>query len=194
VCPEDPCCGDSPILIDLDGGGFKLTGTNDPVSFDLNANGHPETIGWTERSAETVFLVLDLNSDGRVNDGRELFGSHTPMPDGKRAANGYVALGIYDEPDYGGNGDGRISADDAIYPNLLLWIDYNHNGRTDPGELFSLEDAGVASIDLRYREERKVDRWGNAFKYRSSATLVNDRGRRHRVDAYDVYFVRVQGQ
>jgi hypothetical protein len=191
-CPDYPCC-DSPILIDLDGGGFKLTGANDPVRFDLNADGYPEATGWTERGSETAFLVLDLNSDGRIVDGRELFGNHTLMPDGEKAANGYVALEVYDEPAHGGNGDGLISALDTIYPKLQFWIDYNHNGRTDPGELVSLEAAGVESIDLRYREEKKVDRWGNGFKYRSSATLVNDRGRRRRVDTYDVYFVRVQG-
>jgi hypothetical protein len=193
LCSPDLTCS-SPILIDLDGGGFKLTGANDPVRFDLNANGHPEETGWTESGSETAFLVLDLNSNGRIDDGRELFGNYTLLPDGNRAANGYVALEVYDEPAQGGNGDGRISADDAIYPRLQLWIDYNHNGMTDPGELLSLETAGVESIDLRYHKEKRVDRWGNAFRYRSSATLLNERGRRRRVDTYDVYFVRVQGQ
>jgi hypothetical protein len=178
-CPDDECCGSSPILIDLDGGGFKLTGSNDPVRFDLNANGRPEATGWTERGSRTAFLVLDLNSDGRVGDGRELFGNYTPMPDGKKAANGYVALEVYDEPAHGGNGDGRISDDDAIYPKLQLWIDYNHNGRTDLGELVSLEAAGVESINLRYREEKRVDRWGQRFQ----VPLLGDARQRSRPQA-----------
>ena len=165
-CPDDPCCGGSPIVIDLDGGGIKLTGTNDPVRFDLDVTGRAETMGWTEPGSLTAFLALDLDQNGSIDNGRELFGTYTLMPGGERAQNGYEALKVYDGPDFGGNGDGEVSASDAVYSKLSLWIDLNHNGRTDPGDLVDLAAAGVESIRLDYRDGSRVDRWGNAFKYR----------------------------
>ncbi|MEA2337413.1 MAG: hypothetical protein QOE82_1420, partial [Thermoanaerobaculia bacterium] len=40
--------GSEPLLINLSGP-YKLSGLNDPVTFDINATGHAQTIGWTAR-------------------------------------------------------------------------------------------------------------------------------------------------
>lgn len=42
-------------------------------------------------------LAIDLNGDGIINDGSELFGSSTAMPDGSIARLGFEALAQYDE-------------------------------------------------------------------------------------------------
>jgi len=36
---------------------------------------------------------MDLDNNGRIDDGRELFGEATRMPDGTTTENGYAAFG-----------------------------------------------------------------------------------------------------
>lgn len=189
--PDDPCCY-CPILVDLGGHGFDLSGPGDPVSFDLNADGILERVSWTLAGAQDAFLVLDRNGNGVIDDGRELFGNHTPMPNGRSAPNGYVALAAYDSPSLGGNGDGVIDARDAVFSSLQLWVDRNHNGVSEASELYGLEEAGVVRIGLAYREERRRDRYGNAFRFWGSAWVSRGTGRDRRVDTCDVFFVRAR--
>lgn len=191
-CPDDPCCGGSPILIDMAGDGIELTGANLPVFFDLDARGEPELIGWTDPEGNDAFLALDRDRNGRIDDGRELFGNYTPMPDGTRAPNGYVALAVFDRPQFGGNGDGRITSADAVYSRLLLWKDLNHNGISEPAELCNLDDAGIVGIDLSYTESRRKDRWGNELRF-WSRVWIHGEGRGTRVvRSSDVFFVRIR--
>ena len=56
---------------------------------------------------------------------------------------GFKALALYDT-----NRDGRIDAFDDVFKNLKLWQDRNGDGRTDEGELLSLSDVGIKSINL----------------------------------------------
>ena len=59
------------------------------VNFDLNATGTDAQVGWA--SATDGLLVMDRNRDGKINDGRELFGVAAQRADGTRAGNGYAA-------------------------------------------------------------------------------------------------------
>lgn len=48
-------------------------------------------------------------------------------------------------------------------------MDKNHNGISDPGELSSLQHAGIRSISLQYDKNNSwTDFYGNKFRYRSS--------------------------
>ena len=49
----------------------------------------------------------------------------------------------------------------------MLWIDKNHNGISEPDELFSLVEAGVFAIDLSYRIDSYEDAFGNQFRYKA---------------------------
>src|SRR5438270_2379959 len=50
----------SPIVINLDRGAYHLTGANqNPVSFDINADGQPDVLGWTAAGFNEGFLALD---------------------------------------------------------------------------------------------------------------------------------------
>lgn len=80
----------SPIILDLDGDGIETIGVNAGAYFDHGGDGFAEQTGWV--GADDGLLVWDRNSDGRINDGKELFGSETLLSDGTKAANGYAAL------------------------------------------------------------------------------------------------------
>jgi hypothetical protein len=158
------CVEGTPIIIDLRGDGFKLTGPSGGVQFDFFLNG-PVQISWTPPDADEGWLVLPP-SDGKIVNGAEMFGNLTPQPPSDDP-NGFSALAVYDEPKNGGNGDGIIDSRDAIFSRLRIWRDSNHNGISEPWELISLTDAGIKSISLNYTETGYVDKWGNRFRYRA---------------------------
>jgi hypothetical protein len=159
----------SPILIDVDGDGFDLTSAANGVNFELDLVGRKERLAWTALGSDDVWLVLDRNNNGKIDDGRELFGSMTPQPDPPtgQSRNGFLALAVYDKPENGGNADGRITVQDSIFTLLHLWRDIDHNGRSNNLELFRLHELGLHGIDLDYRNSRRLDQYGNQFRWRS---------------------------
>jgi len=188
TCEKDGHCtytfDCSPILIavgtDAD---IELTSAQDGVWFDIEASGKPMWVGWTQRGEPVAFLAHDANHDGRINDGSELFGNRTLLPNGSVAPNGFAALAAYDRPENGGTGDGVIDARDAIWTELKLWIDWNHNGISEPNELYSLEDWGVKQISLDYESLNRTDQFGNVFRFKAPCQLAG----KVRF-GYDVYF------
>jgi hypothetical protein len=87
-----------------------------------------------------------------------------------------------------GHGDGVINREDSIFSSLLLWQDTNHNGISEPGELHTLSELGLAKLDLNYRELRRTDQYGNKFRYRAKVKDSHDAqvGRW----AWDVFLVK----
>jgi hypothetical protein len=182
-------CSMSPVLIDVQGNGFNLTDTNSGVEFDLNADGLPERVSWTAILSDDGFLTLDLNGNGVVDDGRELFGSVSPQPEppGGVIRNGFNALIPYDSPENGGNSDGVIDARDTIFTSLRLWQDANHNGTSEADELHALLALGLKSMDLKYKESKRVDEHGNHFRYRAKVDDVH--GAHVKRWAWDVFLL-----
>jgi len=123
-----------PLVIDLDGDGVNADIVTDRVVyFDLDGDGLAEATNWI--GASDAFLVRDVNGNGRIDDGTEVFGN--------QSLNGFEALKALDS-----NGDGKITAADAAYSMLELWQDLNQNGVSEAGELRTLSDAGITSIDV----------------------------------------------
>lgn len=171
-----PCLGGSPIVIDVQGDGFSLTNASNGVDFDLNADGTRERLGWTAIGTDDAWLVLDRDNNGRIDNGSELFGNFTPQPEPPpgEQRNGFLALAEYDKPENGGNSDGVISRQDAIFDSLRLWRDSDHNGRSRNSELFRLPELGLRKIHLDYQMSRRVDEFGNQFRWRARVKDAND--------------------
>jgi hypothetical protein len=159
----------TPILIDLDRNGLQLTGLEEGVVFDIDADGHLEQVAWTSPGELDGFLVRELDGDGVISSGLELYGDATALLSGGRASHGYEALAELDRPEFLGNGNGRIDAGDLGYGELAVWVDADHNGVSTAAELSSLSDLGIEVLALWFVETRFTDQHGNEFRYNSLA-------------------------
>lgn len=180
--------GCSPIIIDLDRDGIHLTGPADAVPFDFDGDGEPGHYGWTSGGTRDSLLCYDRDGNGRIEGGHELFGNLTPLSDGTPAPSGYHVLAELDLASQGGDEDGRVTPKDAIYGQLCLWSDVNHNGVSDAGELRSLDQAGVLELSYDYSTSQLRDGHGNEFRYKSSAVVRSRSGKPRRTITYDVFF------
>ncbi len=179
--PETCACQNiwqDPLVLTLDGRPVRLTDVGGGVSFDMEGNGIRQPVAWTQAGSTTAFLVLDLDGDGAIATGAELFGMPVGAPRHQKPAasdNSFTLLAVYDTPALGGNGDGIISAADTVFSRLRLWTDVNHDGVSQPGELVSLAAAGIVSIDLSYETLGRRDGHGNYARYRGAVHLTSGR-------------------
>lgn len=166
-----------------------MTSADNGVVFDIRGDGRPVRLAWTASASGNAFLALDRSHDGKIDSGKELFGNFTEQPKSKDP-NGFSALAEFDKPENGGNGDGIVDSRDAVFSHLLLWIDENHDGISQPNELHTLTELGVFSLALRYKESRRTDQFGNQFRYRAVVNPDPQDGESKdgRV-TYDVFFV-----
>ena len=135
-----------PIALDLNGNGIETLAADghDGAMFDHERSGIHTGTGWVH--SNDGILVYDRNGDGKINNGGELFGDNTLLKDGSTAAHGFAALAELDE-----NGDGKVDAADSVFNKLGVWRDLNHNGISEEGEISSLADVRVQSLNLAYK-------------------------------------------
>jgi hypothetical protein len=163
--PSVGACLGTPIIFDLNNDGYHLTDDKTGAVFDLQNTGHPRQWSWTGEAEDEAFLVLDRNGDGLINTPTELFGNVTPQPPTDEP-NGFTGMAVFDT-----NGDKTIDARDPIYAQLRLWMDANHDGISQPGEIFALPAKGVTSISIEYRLSKRSDRFGNLFRYKAKSII-----------------------
>jgi hypothetical protein len=135
--------GDTPLALDWNhDGSFNtvLSTRGKEVFFDIKGNGIKQKVEWL--AAGDVWLALDINSNGRIDDGKELFGSGTQLkgtlPLDIRAENGFEALAQYDD-----NRDGKIDSQDRIFSKLILWEDRNSNGISESNEIKQIKHTQI---------------------------------------------------
>ncbi|MBR6326852.1 MAG: hypothetical protein IKR61_08610 [Lachnospiraceae bacterium] len=117
-----------PLVINLDG---NVTAVSDQTFFfDIDSDGKQDEISSLKEGSG--FLALDLNGDGRIGDGSELFGT--------KSGDGFADLAAYD-----GDRNGWIDENDDIWDKLRVWV-----RREDGSEkLYDLKEAGVGALCLQ---------------------------------------------
>jgi hypothetical protein len=184
--PEHPpiqdscgCCADvSPILVSLRGAGYHVSSAEEGVLFDVNGLGAVMWVGWPT-TTDNGWLALDPNGNGKIDSGAELFGNATRLANGKAAANGYLALAELDE-----NHDGWIDSRDPAFARLVVWIDANRNGISEPSELIPLSAASIVGLSTEAQPSGRRDGNGNEFKLRAKMLLAGGQER----FSYEVYW------
>lgn len=90
------------------------------------------------------------------------------MKDGSNAAHGYAALAEFDS-----NSDGLIDNKDEKFADLKIWRDLNQDGVSQEGELFSLAELGIQSLDTTYKDVNTRLGNGNTIAQKGSYTLAD---------------------
>ena len=115
-----------PLVLNFDGRAAELADTC--FSFDLDADGQAESLPMLARGSG--FLALDVDGDGRIADGRELFGAT-----GEHAGDGFADLARHDA-----DANGWIDERDPVFAALGVWF--------PEGRVVPLGEAGVGAIGL----------------------------------------------
>jgi len=158
-----------------------LTSPADGVDFDIDGDGRKDRVAWTRPEAQFAFLFVDRDGDGIVKDGTELVGGAMRQD----AWNGFMALRLA-APDAGG----AITAEQPLFSKLWLWVDRNHDGQSQTGELRRIGEV-FQKVGLGYFEPKGgqcKDAHGNVIRYQGwllPASLPAD-SRSGYSSAYDV--------
>ncbi len=133
-----------PIVLDLDGDGLEFLSSSEApaLAFDLDGDGELEQSSWV--GEDDALLVHDANNDQIVNDGSEIQFAHLD-PDAETDLEGLRLA-------HDSNNDGVFDANDEKFDEFGIWQDIDSDGKTDPGEYTTLEEAGIVSIDLNSDE------------------------------------------
>ena len=161
-----------PLALDLDGNGIRTVAANQFSGslFDHDGDGIRTASGWVGK--EDGLLVYDRNGDGIINNGSELFGDATRLKNGGTAAHGFAALADLDD-----NGDGKIDAADKAFSSLRVWRDLNQDGISQEGELLTLEQAKVRSLNTSFRNTNRSLGDGNTLAQEGSYTTTDGQTR-----------------
>lgn len=116
-----------PLVLNFAGTAAQLI--DQRFAFDLDADGDNEQINFV--TPGSGFLVFDRNRDGKINDGRELFGPATN--------DGFAELAALDD-----DSNGWIDENDAAFAELQIWS----RDAAGKDQLQSLAAAGVGAIAL----------------------------------------------
>jgi len=123
----------SPVVLDMNFDGQLSYGH---VSMDVNGDGQLDDTAWA--GAQDGVLVWDKYADGLVhNNSQYAFTQYGGKTDLQGLAAGFDS-----------NHDGVLDAQDAKFAEFKVWQDANQNGVSDAGEVRSLADWGITSINL----------------------------------------------
>jgi hypothetical protein len=130
-----------PLVINLSGQNADVS--DETFTFDIDSDGKEDNISLLAKNCG--FLALDLNGDGKINNGSELFGTSS--------GDGFKDLAVYDM-----DGNGWIDENDEVFNHLKIW-------RKDEDGNDVLAGLGVAGIGAIY-----LGSSGGSFSLNNSIT------------------------
>lgn len=116
-----------PLVLNFDGTAAQLS--NQRFRFDLDSDGRAENVPLL--AGGSGYLALDLNGNGRIDNGKELFG---PGSD-----SGFSDLALLDS-----DGNGWIDEADPAFALLRIW----QPDAEGAGQLSTLQERGVGALYL----------------------------------------------
>lgn len=116
-----------PLVINFGGNSAQLQSTR--FAFDLTGDGKKVNVALL--GSGSAYLALDSNGNGKVDSGKELFGT--------QSGNGFADLAKYDV-----DGNGWIDDNDPVFSQLQAWSPSSEG----KGSLSSLKSLGVGALYL----------------------------------------------
>lgn len=117
-----------PLVINYEGKAAELSKRK--YAFDIDSDGSNDNISFVKPGSG--FLVLDKNSDGKINNGSELFGART--------GNGFAELSKHDD-----DKNGWIDENDSVFKSLGIWT----KSPIGKDNIFSLKQKDIGAIYLQ---------------------------------------------
>lgn len=173
---QDDC--NTPLVLSFDGRRVEYTSAH--AEFAMTASDQCGVRDWP--TAATPWLAIDLDRNGNIDGGHELFGSGSRLGGVGRPQNGFVALAALDS-----DGDGKLSASDERFGELVLWGDEDADRRSTLWELQPLASHGIVSIDLEYAmPASQCDARGNCEVERARFVFADEKGVQSSGEVIDV--------
>lgn len=151
-------CPFTPLVLSFDAGPVELL--SNAAAFTMDSQGMCLNTDWP--ASHNPWLALDLDHNGFIDGGHELFGAGWVLPSGQCASDGFIALATLDS-----NADGILDASDPRFAELLVWRDDDGDKRSRPGELTRLADEGIEALELDAFVQEHCDGRSNCARERS---------------------------
>jgi hypothetical protein len=159
---EQPC--NTPLVLSFDAGPIEMIAAESTpmATFDISMRAD-SCISTDWPTAVTPWLVVDLDGNGTIDGGHELFGSGSRLANGAHASNGFAALAEFDA-----DANEVVDGSDPRFGELMLWRDWDADRFSTPDELTHLIDSGVLSLPVEYGVDVSCDERGNCGVQRAS--------------------------
>ncbi len=168
----------SPIILDLDGGGVTTVSAQvGQARYDMDGDGIADMTSWMGRGEGMLFL--DRDGNGTLSNA----GEFSFVNDVEGAASDLVGLRAFDS-----NEDGILSSTDDRFADFRIWRDRNGDATVQDGEILSLGDAGVASLNLHGQAVSGTTAIGDVAILNTSTYTRNDGQAMGFIDAALTYF------
>lgn len=167
----------NPVVLDLNNNGVETISLDESRAlFDMNGSGFRQRTAWVAPS--DALLAYDYNNDGVIKERKEIsFVDWTSNPN----LTDMEALALA----FDTNKDGKFDSGDANFSFFRVWQDKNADGVSDAGELKTLAQAGISSLDLKVTKVNwssgasNISGLGSYTKTDGSKGLLGDAGFGH---------------
>lgn len=159
---EQEC--NTPLVLSFDATPIEMIAAESTPMATFDISMRPDSCISTDwPTAVTPWLVVDLDGNGTIDGGHELFGSGSRLASGQHASNGFAALAELDA-----DANEVVDGSDPRFGELMLWRDWDADRFSTPDELSPLIDSGVLSLPVEFDIDVSCDERGNCGVQRAS--------------------------